>query len=1353
MAKRDPSQPLQGKAGQTKQTDISSDHLLKSLAPVVLDETLSPSTAQADLGAASASAATMSLFFAFDRADARAFGNNDENVAYQKGSNDAGLKQASADVDETRLAPSSSDLSHAYDFEDGFLQDGQKSVGNSLPQTGAGLKGQSNTSANELGLGSTITAAATPANDSVMPTVAAPQPMATTTGGAPIHGSASTGSVSTGSVSGSASTGSSARPASQFDVTAISDTDANADSVMENAANGTVVGVTAFASDGDGTDSVTYSLSNDAGGRFTIDGSTGVVTVDGVIDREAAADYTIEVTATSTDGSTSTQSYTIAIGDQDEFDVSAVTDSDAGADTLAENATVGTTVGVVASASDGDATDGVSYAVDDARFTVDPDGTVRVASGASFDHETEASIDITVTATSTDGSTSQQTFTLAVTDVNESGVGAISDTDANADSVMENAANGTVVGVTAFASDGDATDSVTYSLSDDAGGRFTIDGSTGVVTVDGVIDREAAADYTIEVTATSTDGSTSTQSYTIAIGDQDEFDVTAVTDSDAGANTLAENASVGTTVGVVASASDADATDSVSYSVDDNRFTVDPDGTVRVASGASFDHETEASIDITVTATSDDGSTSNETFTLAVTDVNETPTDLTISSNAVAENSAEGVAVGTVSTTDQDVGDSFTYTLLDDAGGRFAIDPNTGQVTVADRIDTSILLDAEVDATHDIVVQVTDSGGNTYSETITINVSDVLNETILGDGADNILTGAGGDDTITGGAGNDILEGGSGTDTAVFSGDLNDFTVAWDGSQFTVTDTNTADGLDEGADSISDVETFAFNGVNYTAADLQNYAANAAPTDITFASGGTVGETVTDGGTIAAAFDPSGTTVATLATTDPAGGGSHTYTLINDPSGKFEIVGNEVRVLPGQTINYETDTSFDLSIRTTDQWGETFDKSLTINVGDYEGAYTAGDGGETITGTAEEDTLTGGTGNDTIDGGDGDDTVVYSDALFDKELVLTAGGDFQVHDRDSTNGDTGDDTLANVETIQFSDRTINVADIQFVNGGAGFTGGAGDDIIVNDETVSAINGGDGNDIIYMGSGFGGSYSGGDGDDVFVQGSGFTLNVYGGAGTDIYYGGEAGDLGAYVYFNDGVGDSDVIYGNASDYLYAYLDADDRIFGNANSDEEVYWYGDGNDHTLTYGVEFSDIDYIQFQAGTSAFTVDASAAQEAMTIGFNGTGDDVYTASDLGDSVVMGSGNDTFNGGDGNDSVRGGDDNDILIGGAGNDTLRGENGDDRFLYAAGDGSDDVFGGAAGGWTDLIELQGKDGAVNISGNTVTGQGWTLVVETGTIDGQSGETLDLSDDAAGTITFDDAATISFTEIEQIVW
>ena len=179
---------------------------------------------------------------------------------------------------------------------------------------------------------------------------------------------------------------------------------------------------------------------------------------------------------------------------------------------------------------------------------------------------------------------------------------------------------------------------------------------------------------------------------------------------------------------------------------------------------AGLDFETSEDHTITVTATSTDGSTSTQDFTIDVTNVNEAPTNLTLSGGTVNENSFEGTVVGSMAAVDPDAGETFTYTLTDDASGRFSINSSTGEIVVADRIEGSILFDFEVNPTHDVVVLVTDSGGNTYSETITINVADILNETIVGDGDDNTLTGDGGDDTITGQAGVDAITGGAGDD-------------------------------------------------------------------------------------------------------------------------------------------------------------------------------------------------------------------------------------------------------------------------------------------------------------------------------------------------------------------------------------------------------------------------------------------------------------------------------------------------------------------------------------------------------------------------------------------------------------
>ena len=75
----------------------------------------------------------------------------------------------------------------------------------------------------------------------------------------------------------------------QFDVSGLTDIDASSNAVSEDASIGTLVGITAFAEDQDAADSVTYSLTNDAGGLFAINSNSGVVSVNAALDHEACS--------------------------------------------------------------------------------------------------------------------------------------------------------------------------------------------------------------------------------------------------------------------------------------------------------------------------------------------------------------------------------------------------------------------------------------------------------------------------------------------------------------------------------------------------------------------------------------------------------------------------------------------------------------------------------------------------------------------------------------------------------------------------------------------------------------------------------------------------------------------------------------------------------------------------------------------------------------------------------------------------------------------------------------------------------------------------------------------------------
>ena len=72
--------------------------------------------------------------------------------------------------------------------------------------------------------------------------------------------------------------------------------------------------------------------------------------------------------------------------------------------------------------------------------------------------------------------------------------------------------------------------------------------------------------------------------------------------------------------------------------------------------------------------------------------------------SGLSPDSLNGTEVFTVEGYDRNEHDVLTYTLTDNAGGRFAIDSTTGQVTVAD----ASLLDYETDTSHSVTVTVSD---------------------------------------------------------------------------------------------------------------------------------------------------------------------------------------------------------------------------------------------------------------------------------------------------------------------------------------------------------------------------------------------------------------------------------------------------------------------------------------------------------------------------------------------------------------------------------------------------------------------------------------------------------------------
>src|SRR5205085_8182129 len=179
-----------------------------------------------------------------------------------------------------------------------------------------------------------------------------------------------------------------------------------------------------------------------------------------------------------------------------------------------------------------------------------------------------------------------------------------------------------------------------------------------------------------------------------------------------------ENAPAGTLVGTV-SASDPDH-DILAYTLVDDaggRFAVDA-STGALTTTAAFDYETDTGFSVTVRATDPDGLSVDHTFAIGVNDVNEAPTNLGLDHASVNENTPAGTLVGTVSASDPDH-DTLSYSLLDDAGGRFVVDASTGALT------TATTFNYEANSGFSITVRATDPEGLSVDRTFAIAVNDV----------------------------------------------------------------------------------------------------------------------------------------------------------------------------------------------------------------------------------------------------------------------------------------------------------------------------------------------------------------------------------------------------------------------------------------------------------------------------------------------------------------------------------------------------------------------------------------------------------------------------------------------------
>jgi hypothetical protein len=98
-----------------------------------------------------------------------------------------------------------------------------------------------------------------------------------------------------------------------------------------------------------------------------------------------------------------------------------------------------------------------------------------------------------------------------------------------------------------------------------------------------------------------------------------------------------------------------------------------------------------------------------------------TPTDIALSANTIVENAGSGTLIGTLSTTDINVGDTFTYALVDPQAN---VD-NQAFTIVGNQLRSFAVFDFEVKSSYSVKIRTTDQTNRSFEKTFTVNITDV----------------------------------------------------------------------------------------------------------------------------------------------------------------------------------------------------------------------------------------------------------------------------------------------------------------------------------------------------------------------------------------------------------------------------------------------------------------------------------------------------------------------------------------------------------------------------------------------------------------------------------------------------
>lgn len=491
--------------------------------------------------------------------------------------------------------------------------------------------------------------------------------------------------------------------------------------VLSNSPVGTVAG-TVVASDPDAGQQLSYSiLSGNTSGAFSINASSGVISVSNVsvINYITNPQFVLVVRAQD-NGSpvlNAQAEVTIVITPvNNPPQIFAQTFS------INENSYAGTIIGQV-SATDPDPGQSLTYSILSGNsgnaFAISPMGQLSVAASGVLDFENLAMYQLLIQVQDNGGGnlTASAVVTVNVIDLNELPL-----MSSQTFSVEENSATGTVVGQM-VAVDTDQGQSLSYSImSGNAGNAFTINSNTGLITVANAsaLDFETRTSYELQVQVTDNGFPVLSASATALINIIDANESPVINNQDLD---IDSNSPTGSVVGTV-NASDPDAGQFLSFMIlsgnTSGAFVINNvTGVITVANSQAVNYLINPHFTLVVAAT-DNGVpslTSQAVISITVNPVNNAPY-LNEQSFSIAENSLSGTIVGLVTASDPDPGQTLSFAISQgNTGNAFSI--NQQGVIV---VNNSSVLDYEAVHVFNLTVVVTDNGVPSMSASANIAV-------------------------------------------------------------------------------------------------------------------------------------------------------------------------------------------------------------------------------------------------------------------------------------------------------------------------------------------------------------------------------------------------------------------------------------------------------------------------------------------------------------------------------------------------------------------------------------------------------------------------------------------------------